>query len=391
MDDRLLLVVPSATSFRTFLQEVAVAWRDTGRAVAVATSAELRGSTPYEWPHGVERLHLPELRGGSPSRLLSAARALGAHVRRWRPSLIHAHFTAAAAVLAITRLPAGVLRLATFHGLHMTAGRGAGSLPAYLAEGFAIRRMDRAWVLNIEDEEYLGRYGLGNRVARLASCGVGCDLARFDPSRVTASEQHTLRHSLGIAPTCDVVTFVGRRTEFKGFATAVRAFRLIQSKRPSARLLLVGAEDPLHATGLTSEETRALREDVAVIDRGWREDIVADLAISNLLLFPSRREGMPVNLMEALAMGVPVVASRARGCRDIVDDGETGLLVSDLSAESVASAAVKLLSNSVLHKFMSGNAWSRRGRFDRRLFVNAQMSAYDALSGSHTTPHPHAC
>lgn len=383
-DGRLLLVVPSGTSFLAFFQEVAVAWRDSGRAVAVATSAELPGATAAGWPAGVERLHLPDLRGGSPMRLTTAARVLGAHVRSWRPSLAHAHFTAAATALAVTGLPAGVARLATFHGMHMSSRPGSGSLLASLAERLAIRRMDHVWVLNAEDEEFLRRCGLGSRVSRLAAFGVGCDLERFDPNRFTASGRQAMRESLGISQDADVVAFVGRRTAFKGFATTVRAFQLIRSARPAARLLLLGAGDRLHASGLTAAEARDLENDPAVVDLGWQQDVSPALSIADLVVFPSTREGMPVNLMEALAMGVPVVASQTRGCRDIVDHGLNGVLVERCTVHDIAEAAVRLLVDRLLREEMARTAFLSRQRFDRRSFMDAQLDAYETMLSSIT-------
>ena len=384
---RLMLVVPSATSFHAFLRQVAVAWQDLGGRVAVATAEELPGTASQDWPPGVERLPLPALRNGSPWGLAVAARSLGRHVRIWRPELVHAHFTAAALVTAMARVPKDVLKLATFHGLHASSETGSSSLIVRAAELLAIRRMDHTWVLNAEDETWLRNRALGERVSRLPCCGVGCELTRFDPGRFSAADRRRTRELLGIPMDAEVVAFIGRRTAFKGFDTTVRAFRMIRSARPTARLLLVGAEDPLHATGLSAAEREYLRNDSTVVDLGWRNDVSTALSIATIVVFPSTREGMPVNLMEALAMGVPVVSSRVRGCHDIVEDGKTGVLVPRPTADDVAKAAVQLLADRSLREAMARNALGSRQRFDRRAFVTAQLDAYHSL----LRPSPPRC
>jgi len=376
---RLMMVVPSATSFHVFLRQVAVAWQDLGGRVAVATADELPGAAPQDWPPGIERLSLPALRSGSPWGLAAAARSLGRHVRIWRPALVHAHFTAAALVTALARVPDDVLKLATFHGLHTSSTTGSRALIVRIAELLAIRRMDHTWVLNAEDETWLRNRALSDHVSRLQSCGVGCDLIRFDPERFSAATRRRTRELLGIPMDAEVVAFIGRRTAFKGFDTTVRAFHLIRLARPNARLLLVGAEDPLHATGLSPAEREDLRNDSTVVDLGWQNDVSVALSIATIVVFPSTREGMPVNLMEALAMGVPVVASCVRGCRDIVEDGKTGVLVARPAAYDVAQAAVHLLANQSLREAMARHTVGSRQRFDRCVFVTEQVTAYHSL------------
>jgi glycosyltransferase involved in cell wall biosynthesis len=100
-------------------------------------------------------------------------------------------------------------------------------------------------------------------------------------------------------------------------------------RRTRARLLLIGARDRLHPTGLSAEKERALKASPQVIDIGFRTDVERCLPAADVLLFPSRREGTPVCAMEALALGVPVITCDARGCCEVVRDGVDGLVLRD--------------------------------------------------------------
>jgi glycosyltransferase involved in cell wall biosynthesis len=137
--------------------------------------------------------------------------------------------------------------------------------------------------------------------------GLGCRLDRFAQERVRSQTRDQLRQSLKLSKENFVFIFVGRQVHFKGFALAVRAFLSFYSQYPEARLLLVGTRDPQHSSGLRPEEERIIATHPGVISAGWREDVECYLAISHVNLFPSEREGMPVNVMESLAMGVPVI------------------------------------------------------------------------------------
>jgi glycosyltransferase involved in cell wall biosynthesis len=103
-----------------------------------------------------------------------------------------------------------------------------------------------------------------------------------------------------------------------------------------ASLLLVGAPDDAHASGLTAAERRSLAVDPRVVDAGWQWNVAPYLAVADICLLPSTREGLPVTAMEALAMGVPVVTVDSRGCRDVVRDGIDGFVLPAADADLIA-------------------------------------------------------
>jgi len=384
---RLLLVVPSATSFLTFLTGVAEEWRRLGGAVAVATGPDLPGHEPEPgacaaWPEGIERLPLPEFRMGSPLAMLRAARRLGQHVNFWRPDIVHGHFAAAVFLAAMARTFAGnppLVWMGTFHGLHGSAGGGVQQGIASAVERWAARRMTQVCVLNEEDRAVLQPRIGGVPIHVHASCGVGCDLERFDTARFPAAARLAARHDLGLSAETFVLVFVGRQTAFKGFDAAVRGYRQLRASGVDAALVIVGSPDNLHGSGLSAAEYSALDCDPHVIRTGWQWDVSPWLAIADCCLLPSVREGMPVSLMESLAMGVPAITVDSRGCRDVVRDGVDGFVLPSLSPEGIARAAAMLGSDMRWRASMRAAAIAGRGRFDRASYAADQIVLYQEL------------
>jgi len=92
---------------------------------------------------------------------------------------------------------------------------------------------------------------------------------------------------------------------------------------------------------------------------------------------------MAVSLMEALAAGIPVVTSNARGCREVVRDDVDGLLLTRLSAESVRNAMLRLAGDASLRQRLAEGALAGRARFDRAHYVDEQVEVYLSLLGRH--------
>ena len=386
---QLVLVVPSGTSFLTFLRGVAEGWRDRGGRVAVACGPDLAGHVERSWPADVERIAIPFDRAGRLVGTVRAAAKLRHLVVSRRPDLVHAHFAAAALVAALasgyTR-PAPPGWMATFHGLHGAVAASWTSRLAGFAETFAARRMSTAWVLNDEDRAFLDRRLRPGVVERVPGYGVGCDLAQFDRRRFDRAAPVAIRETLGIPPEAPVLIFVGRCTAFKGFDLAARVFEDLMRSYPDVHFVAVGAADALHASGLSAADWERLRACRRAHLLGWQEDVAPWLAIADVCLFPSQREGMPVNLMEALAMGVPAVTLDARGCRDVVRDGIDGAVVREKSVPALRAEVASLIAAPDRRRLYAANALAGRDRFDRRRFVNFQLAAYAARLATQEQP-----
>jgi glycosyltransferase involved in cell wall biosynthesis len=379
---RVLLVIPSATSFCTFLTGMAVEWRRRGGAIAVAAGPDLPGHDARDWPEGVDWFEMPGTRLGSPAGLLRGVLALRRHVRQWQPDIVHAHFVASALVAAVTRgiLPeASCHWLATFHGMHVTANAAMRSRMVAAAERWSARRMTRVCVLNREDRDGLAGVVPPSRIHLTAGYGVGCDLDAFDPGRFPVEERRRLRAVAGIPAEDFVAAYVGRQVAFKGYHVAVRGFLEAESTGLHAWLVLVGAADQAHGSGLTAAEWEAVARHPRIIRAGWQRSVAPYLAMADVTLLPSTREGMPVTAMESLALGTPVLTVDARGCRDVVRDGVDGIVLPEASPTLVARALATCSADRTMLQRLGTAAIAGRARFDRRRFATAEADLYLGL------------
>jgi glycosyltransferase involved in cell wall biosynthesis len=376
---RLLLVVPSATSFATFFRGIANEWRQRGGDVAVATGPDLPGHGCSQWPASVERLDLPVTRLASPIGVARAVRSLRRYVAAWQPDIVHAHFAAAAVVAAATRASLWGINaewIATFHGMHMTTASTWGSRLLAAAEVWAARRMSVVCVLNREDRELLRQRLPNARVYLHESYGVGCDLEVFDPQRISTAQRDAVRSRMGIPADAFVVAYVGRQVDFKGFPVAVRGYQAARAAGLKGWLLLVGESDSAHRSGLSGSELRAVAADPGIVRTGWQADVAPYLAAADVSILPSLREGMPVSAMESLALGTPVITVNARGCRDVVRDRVDGIVLGEPTPQRLAAALLECAADHRLLDDFRTAAIAGRNRFDRRRYTEEQVGLY---------------
>jgi glycosyltransferase involved in cell wall biosynthesis len=149
-----------------------------------------------------------------------------------------------------------------------------------------------------------------------------------------------LKRNLGIPLTDSIVGTVGRLVEIKGHRYLIDAARLVLDKIPEVTFLLVG--DGHLMEGLINQaSTMGIKE--KVIFAGWRSDIPSLINIFDIFALPSLNEGMGRVLVEAMAMGKPIVASNVGGILDLVKDGVNGILFPQGDAYAMAEAIIKLL------------------------------------------------
>lgn len=161
-----------------------------------------------------------------------------------------------------------------------------------------------------------------------------------DPERWRAARALE-RAELDVGPDAELVLVVGLLNSAKGQDLALRALAAGPlAARPGAVLLLAGHGDDRAAL-------EALAVELGVADRvrflGWRDDVPALMATADVVLLPSRWEGMPYVVLEAMAAGKPVVATRVDGARDLVEEGRTGLVVDVGDVDAIAGAVARVL------------------------------------------------
>jgi glycosyltransferase involved in cell wall biosynthesis len=162
---------------------------------------------------------------------------------------------------------------------------------------------------------------------------------------------------------------VGRLSPEKGQAGLLRAFSRLHKARADIRLRLVG-DGPDQASLKALAEKLGIASAVTFLGRLSEEQTLAEIAQSDLLALPSFMEGLPIVLMEAMALGVPVVASRVAGIPELVDDGLSGLLFAPSDWDQLARQIERLLNDQELR-----GAVAERGKAKVLAEFDARKSA----------------
>jgi glycosyltransferase involved in cell wall biosynthesis len=292
------------------------------------------GDPEYDMPARAARIgaalvDIPE-RGPIDPR---AIRHLAREIRDFRPDILHAHDykTNLLAVLLGPRYGARVVT--TVHGYVVRSGR----LSAYyLADRWSLRRMDHVIAVSEDLDALLQRWGIDRSRRTLVQNAIDTEAyARREPIPAAKSR-------LGLRPGGLVVGAVGRLSPEKGFDLLIRSLARLVSDGFDVELMIAGegGERP-RLEGLVRE----LGLDGRVRLLGHRTDVTELYQAMDVYVLSSLREGLPNVLLEAMAMGVPVVATRIAGVPRLVADEVSGLLVDPGSPDGLAAGMSRLLSD----------------------------------------------
>src|ERR1700733_10922349 len=329
---RLLYVTVEDWAFLSHRLPMARAARDAGFEVHVATRVQ-GGAAAIKAERFV--LHpIPFTRGSlSPFAALATIAALRRVHRAVRPDITH-HVALQSCVLGtLAALGRPVACVNAFIGLGY-------SFTSNAAKARALRRFVGPVLRNLIDRDSsIALVQNGDDLAALMSLGIpenhialipgsGVDVGRFAP----------LPEPQG-APTFG---FVGRLLEDKGVRTLVAAHRLLRARGLDFRLLIAGTPDPANPASVTTAEAKSWNNEPGITWLGHVDDIAGLWARAQIAVLPSRREGLPLSLMEAAACGRAMIASDVPGCREIVIHDQTGFLVPVDNAPALATAMARL-------------------------------------------------
>lgn len=161
-----------------------------------------------------------------------------------------------------------------------------------------------------------------------------------------------LREELGIGQVFPVIGYVGRIMPEKDLDTWLRAAALVAEKYPLARFVLVGEGRDGTTLRHLQKLATTLGISAQVIFPGYRESLVPVYATFNIFVLTSRREGLPNSLLEAMAMGLPVVTTDVAGTSELVLDGITGFVLPQGDVHGIAQAVMALADNHQLRLHM---------------------------------------
>lgn len=310
----------------------------------------------------------------SPARDVAAALQLVRIFRRLRPSIVHTHTSKAGFVGRLAAWMAGVpVVIHQPHG-HIFYGYWSRARTALFV---GLERVAAHWTDTIvtltphEVEEHLER-GIG-RPAQFKVVPSGVPTQAL---RAAAPPREEARARLGLPPEAFVIAGVGRLVPIKGFDLLVEALAEVSARVPETHVLLIG----------DGAERPALEARAAALGVGGRLhitgsviDVMGRLAGADVLAAPSRNEGMGRVLVEAMALGLPVVGTRVGGIADVILDRECGLLVPPDDVAALAAALAELGSDAALRTKLGAGARPRAEAFSTAVADAAMRAIYDDL------------
>ena len=286
--------------------------------------------------------------------------------------IIHCHTPVGAALARLAAREArkkGTRVIYTAHGFHFYKGAPLLNwLIFYPVERWLAHDTDVLITINQEDYQRAQHFKAGKVVY---VPGVGVDLKKF---HVDVTDKAAKRQELGLAADDFVLLSVGELIPRKNHQVVLKALGRLQEqgKLGNIQYLICGQ-------GAKMDELKALAKSLDIADHvhflGYRRDIPDICSASDVFMFMSLQEGLPVALMEAMACGLPAVCTNIRGNTDLIENGVTGFLA-DNTPEATAEAIQKMKSDPALRESLAANALERIKQFDLTQILPAMQKIY---------------
>lgn len=253
--------------------------------------------------------------------------------------VIHCH-TETGGMLSSLVMPKAAKKIYTPHGISFYKGSSRLSWAVlYPIEKWICSRMDSVLTINREEYDIISRWK--NNDTKFVH-GIGMDTEAFKSKAQDVGK----RNEFGIADDDFFVLCVGELNENKNHKVIIKAI----ADNPKIKCVICGI-------GYLEDELIKLIDDSGLSERvflaGYRTDIAELMACADVFAFPSFHEGLPVSVMEAMTMGLPVVCSKIRGNVDLIEDGVGGFLCEPTDVESFKKAIKVLAGNAELREKMS--------------------------------------
>ena len=328
----------------------------------VAVSSEKEYLERIGSRENVRTFHLEMSRKITPIKDFIAVVKLVLFLRREKPLIVHTHTPKAGIVGMLASLIARVP-----NRFHTVAG-----MPLLEANGFTRKILDvvEKMTYACATKVYPNSFGLESIILENKYCNPkklkvlangstnGINTSYFSNLVFTNEEKQKLKLKLDITNDDFVFVFVGRLVKDKGLNEMVAAFESLQKDNTSIKLLLVGSYesdlDPLLPETLTKIETNS-----SIISVGFQNDVRPYFSISNVLVFPSYREGFPNVVMQAGAMQLPSIVSDINGCNEIIIEKENGLVIPVKNQQALQEAMNMVFTNRELYETLKSNSRQR--------------------------------
>ena len=330
---------------------------------------------------GIEMIPLDIHRSITPFRDLKTLWQLYRVFRREKFDIVHTHTAKVSLLGQMAAWLAGVpVIVNTVHGFYFHENMKPAKRWFYIAmEWLAAKCSTMILSQNPEDVATAIKLGLG-APTKIKLLGNGVDLTEFAPDRFDADFKSKKRAEIDIDNSAIVVGIIGRLVREKGYLELFEAMGKVISENRNVRLLIIGPEEPEKADRISATTFRQYNIAEQTRWLGHRDDVPELLACCDIYVLPSWREGFPRSAIEAAAMALPIVATNIRGCRQVVNDGVTGLLVPIRNSTELGDAITRLVNNeSLRHKMGQAGFEKAKREFDERKVCKIVVDTYRTL------------
>ena len=268
-------------------------------------------------------------------------------LRRERFTIVHTHTPKACLYGQLAaRLARVPIVVSTVHGFYFHENMSSLRRCFYTAiEKIAARCSDTIFFVSTEDAVTSRREKIGNKSKLVELQGIGIETRRFKRTALTEDAIKQTRREIGLPVGVPVVGFVGRLVKEKGILELLCAAQIILQQIPETRFLIIGPVDKSKSDALTPRIAERYGVSEHCIFTGKRQDMPELYSLMDAFVLPSHREGFPVSVMEASALGVPCIVTNVRGCREAIKDKYNGLVVPLGDVRALADAILDLLTN----------------------------------------------
>lgn len=320
-------------------------FKEKGFEVHVATNGE------ENIPYCDKKIKIPFERSPYKINNLIAIKQLKKVLKQEHYEIIHTHTPMGAVVTRLaskTARKSGTRLIYTAHGFHFF--KGAPFLYwclFYPVEKYLSRYTDTLVLINKEDYQLARKkFKKCRRIEYIP--GIGINEERFDFC-LSKEEKRTFREELGLKESDYVLIYPAELNKNKNQVLLIKSMEKLVKKYPNIHLLLPG-KDSYNGYYHSLVEKKKLNKNIHFL--GFRNDIAKLTHISNLAVASSKREGLPVNILESMYVGLPIVALDSRGTRDLIEDNQNGFIIKENNSDMFYSKIEYLYQNPSVAKKM---------------------------------------
>ncbi|WP_208094547.1 glycosyltransferase family 4 protein [Mucilaginibacter agri] len=305
--------------------------------------------------------------------------------RKLKPDIVHTH-TPKAGLLGMmaARIANVPIRLHTVAGLPLMEATGMKRRLLEYTEWLTYKCAIKVYPNSTNLKEFIlkSKFCSSDKLKVIgngSSNGINTNHFKISPELVSKAD--SIKENFGLTESNFTFIFIGRLVKDKGIEELIQAFTSLAERHAQIRLLLVGPFEP-ELDPLSAECLAMIGNSNAIINVGYQDDVRPYLAISNVLVFPSYREGFPNVPMQAGCFELPAIVTDINGCNEIIANEENGLIIPPKNIDALQNAMSRLLTGEALYGKLQKNSRPMIvDRYEQKHLWSLIYREYESLLG----------